>query len=401
MDERKNKSSDIKNKRPKPVGNNVLSAEDRFASIRPFKAEETQHKTDNNGEKTVQASGTSKKKAADTVKVSKAQRERFLSDDDDFSFEEIQEQGTEKNNPKAETAAKNGRVIGEISSKPKKKRKKKKKKKAQIPSAVVFVAVAVVLILVLCFFLLRVANVNIEGNVRKTDEEIIALSGIESGDHMWFFSTKTAAKQIESDPYIQFSTVERSYPNTVNITVSERAAAAVIQSVSAYAVIDASGYVLSIDDASSYNDIMSVSGMGASGYKVGTYLGDENDFMARTLLSILDAMKQSGIKDEVKSLDISNPMSIEMVMKSGISVHMGQSDDAQKKFEKLALVLPWLNQNGYTDGTVDISVQGDPVYSPPSTPTPIPTLTPTPTPILSETPDDLTEEPQFTDSPGE
>lgn len=239
--------------------------------------------------------------------------------------------------------------------------------------------------LVLSFFILRVKTINITGNVKKTEEEIIALSQIKKGDHMWFFNTEIAEKQIETDPYIAFSEVERSYPNTVNIKVTEKLAAAVIQSVSAYAVIDSQGYVLSIDDAASYDDILNVSGMGATGYKVGTYLGDENDFMARTLLSILDAMEKSGIKESVKSLDISNPMSIEMVMKNGIRVHMGQSEDAQKKFEKLVLVLPWLEQNGYLDGTVDISAKGDPVYSLPATPTPIPTPTPEPTPILEAT----------------
>lgn len=372
MDERKSKSSEIKNKKPKTAGSNVVSAEKRFASNRPFKEETPKKILNNNTDKA--------KKSAKEKETEEIERRRFLLDDEFFEEEKTDKPQKEK------TPEKKGRVIGEINAKTgKKKKKKKKKKKAQIPNAAAFIAIAAVLMLVLSFFILRVKTINITGNVKKTEEEIIALSQIKKGDHMWFFNTEIAEKQIETDPYIAFSEVDRSYPNTVNIKVTEKLAAAVIQSVSAYAVIDSKGYVLSIDDAASYDDILNVSGMGATGYKVGTYLGDENDFMARTLLSILDAMEKSGIKESVKSLDISNPMSIEMVMKNGIRVHMGQSEDAQKKFEKLVLVLPWLEQNGYLDGTVDISAKGDPVYSLPTTPTPIPTPTPTPTPIPEET----------------
>ena len=249
------------------------------------------------------------------------------------------------------------------------------------------IAAIFAVLLVLSYFLMRIEYIEVEGNILKTDDEIKMLAGIETGSHIWLISKKRAENAIETDPYIQSADIVRIYPNSISINVVERPVAAVIEGISAYAVIDESGYVLSIDDAAKYDDILRVTGMGASGYKVATYLGDENDFMARTLLSILDAMNKSGIKDDIKSLDISNPMSIKMQMKSGIYVHMGQSDNAQEKLQKLSVVLPWLSESGYCDGTVDISVQGDPVYSPPSTPTPVPTETPIPT----QTPD-LTQE---------
>lgn len=309
--------------------------------------------------------------------VSEEERARFLSDDDYIP--------TQK--PKKEAVK--GKVIGKIDPKTARKRKKKKNKKIRrIKSSILLIAVLIAVFLAVSLLLFRVNTVNVYGNVRKTDEEIAALAGIDLNTHMWFFSAKKAEDRIEKDPYIVEANIKRSYPDTLSISVLEREAVAVIQSASAYAVIDSSGYVMSIDDAASYSDIMTVSGMGASGYKVGTYLGDENDFMAKTLFSILDAMTQSGIIQDVKSLDISNPLSIKMVMRSGIAVHMGQSDDASEKFEKLAKVLPWLAERGYTDGSVDISMKGAPVYSPPYTPTPAPTLTPTPVPTPTSDVDD-------------
>ena len=235
--------------------------------------------------------------------VSEEERARFLSDDDDYV-------PTQKKT--------GGKVIGEINPQTKKKRKKKKKKKmSRAKSAMLFVAVLLAVFMAVSLLFFRVNTVNVSGNIRKTDEEIVALAGVDPNTHMWFFSAKKASGRIEKDPYIIEANIKRSYPDTLNISVLEREAVAVIQSASAYAVIDSSGYVMSIDDAASYSDIMTVSGMGASGYKVGTYLGDENDFMAKTLFLILDAMTQSGIIEDVKSLDISNPMSIKMVLKSG------------------------------------------------------------------------------------
>lgn len=115
MDERKSKSSEMKNKKPKTAGSNVVSAEKRFASNRPFKEETPKKILNNNTDKA--------KKSAKEKETEEIERRRFLLDDEFFEEEKTDKPQKEK------TPEKKGRVIGEINAKTGKKKKKKKKKK--------------------------------------------------------------------------------------------------------------------------------------------------------------------------------------------------------------------------------------------------------------------------------
>lgn len=245
-------------------------------------------------------------------------------------------------------------------------RERRHKRVAAIVSIVVS-ALCVGVGLFLTWYLLIVDTIQIKGNSDITSEEILAASGLETGKHIWLQNTNTAKAAIEDMPYIGTAEVKRVYPDKLVITVTERKEAAVVMGMNTDAVIDKDGNVLFVGTRASYEGLMSIVGLGASGFKLNTPLGDDSTFQIRTTLALLSAISNAGLVDSMDYLDVSNSLSVYLVTTSGLRVQLGQPDSAEEKLYKLKLVLPKLKQMGLdTKGTIDVSTVGDPVYSPPT-----------------------------------
>ncbi|NBI67829.1 hypothetical protein D1646_13660 [Pseudoflavonifractor sp. 60] len=75
----------------------------------------------------------------------------------------------------------------------------------------------------------RVEAVEVTGNQRYTDEEIIAASGIELGDNLYGLNKVRIDQNIRTSlPYIGNLTIDRRLPNTIAIAVTEWEAVAKI-----------------------------------------------------------------------------------------------------------------------------------------------------------------------------
>ena len=106
-------------------------------------------------------------------------------------------------------------------------------------------------------------------------------------------------------------------------------------------------------------------------------------------------------RKEITRIDLGNPLSINMETASGVRIHLGQPDRAEEKLADFKTVLPTLRSMGHdTDGTLDLSAQGDPVYSPEKTAEPIAIATPEVTAEPNTTPDpNATAQPSVTSTP--
>lgn len=261
--------------------------------------------------------------------------------------------------------------------------------------------------LLLTYFILIIDKIEVYGCERFTEEEILAASGLHTGQHMWLANLDAAVEAVEEDPYIASLEITRVYPDRLVLRVTERVEKAVILGMNTHAVIDGEGYVLSIGTRASYEGLLKVYGTGAGGYHVNQRLGEESDFHSRTLVTLLAALEKTELLNVVETLDISNPLSIYMTTFDGLTVQLGQSDNAEEKLNNFRIVLPKLIEAGYnTSGTLDLSAKDSPVYSPPDSGTTLPlepgtspdpnaTIDPNATPAsgVSPTPTDVPEDP--------
>lgn len=105
---------------------------------------------------------------------------------------------------------------------------------------VLLVAVGAVLSLTVLF---PINNITAKGSERYTAEQIIALSGIKTGDNLFVSSVKTDALR-EKLPYIESVKIKRTLPDIITITVKDAVPYACYYSDGVYYTVSRAGYVL-------------------------------------------------------------------------------------------------------------------------------------------------------------
>jgi len=317
--------------------------------------------------------------------------------------EELELPPNTKEAEKADPNKKNKKHKKKQNRSSKNNKKKKDGGSLQRTLSIAITAVVIVGLLVTAYFLLQIDRIIVSGSTRFSAQEIVRFADLELGSQLWLVKDEKVTEGIEeASPYLVVESIEREYPDTLRINIRERVEAAAISYQNMTVIIDAEGHVLSIGSRGDLTGLLLVQGMSASGYTVNQRLGELTDFYTNTLISTMDALSKHEILTEIAVLDISNPLSIVMQTTSGVEVHIGQSERLDEKMDALATVLPELDRLNLTDGTLDLSAKGDPVYSSEQTPTPLSTPSPTPDPATVTDPiqaGNMTPDPENDDMP--
>lgn len=103
-----------------------------------------------------------------------------------------------------------------------KKARVRRKVRDALISVGLIVAVLVVMLVVVYRLLFVISDINIEGNLRYTSEEILTASGVMEGDNLYSFSSKDVGEIISLRcPNISYVDVERTPPGTIEFIVEE------------------------------------------------------------------------------------------------------------------------------------------------------------------------------------
>ena len=223
-------------------------------------------------------------------------------------------------------------------------------------------------ILATLYYWLLIQRIEVEGNTTIPRADVLSQAGINVGEHILLVNTGEARARLLENPLIQDATIQRVYPDKLRIIIQERQPIAAIAGGGSYAIIDAEGYVISIEK--SPGDLLEVFGMGSTGFQVNQRLGETGDFYSNILISVIEALNQAGIAEDMQSLDMTQPLSVNLESKDGYTIHLGQTEDLLDKLANLPAIIQRLEEMGLQGGTIDLAVQGDPVYSPPATPAP-------------------------------
>ncbi|MBO4562270.1 MAG: FtsQ-type POTRA domain-containing protein [Clostridia bacterium] len=272
----------------------------------------------------------------------------------------------------------------------------KKRRSAAFFAVLIIACVAAFLIIM--FFVTRVDTITVTGAERYSDESIINLSGLFTGKNLYFYDLDAAKRSIETDPYLKCRGIQRIFPTELNILISERMEFAYIpMGAGSCAVMDETGYVLSIRRENECEGLIPIYGLSSMGFSVGTNIAsDKSKLRPYTVMEIIEAVGERSYA--IRSIDISNSSSVKLGTVDGVTVMLGDSIDIANKIERMFAILKKLDP-ARTDGAViyvNASGTTDISY-----PTPVPTETPAPTdePIETDVPAE-TDEPDDTEEPG-
>lgn len=114
---------------------------------------------------------------------------------------------------------------------------------------IVIAVVGVVAVLIVAFAvsvspLFDIDRVVVKGTARTTAAQVATAGGVHSGDAMLWLHVGEAEQAISALPWIRDARVEREWPGTVTIVVTERTAVGWVDTGSGPALVDRTGRVL-------------------------------------------------------------------------------------------------------------------------------------------------------------
>ena len=92
----------------------------------------------------------------------------------------------------------------------------------------------------------NIKNIEIVGNQKLTNEEIISLSQVQKDENTFKLVKSNVQKNIKQNAYVENVKIKRNLPDTITIEIEERTPTYMITFANAYAYINNQGYFLEI-----------------------------------------------------------------------------------------------------------------------------------------------------------
>jgi len=186
----------------------------------------------------------------------------------------------------------------------------------------IYIAIGVALIAIMTIIgggvFLRVLEINIEGSNRYTDDEILAVSGLEFGDNLLFMNGDRISSNIrEAKPFVIDVSVTRMPPSGVLIEIYESNALARVLFEGEIYIIDSSGRVLEVVGAGQANiaSLIEVRGVNPENPAPGNILRSSRldaDTRIQAMKEVLSLLEQEDFYHNITYIDVSNITNIHL-----------------------------------------------------------------------------------------
>ena len=167
-------------------------------------------------------------------------------------------------------------------------------------------AVAVVAALTMFF---KVSTVEVTGSSRYRDGEVAAASGVELGDNLVLLDKYRIAQRIYTElPYVTEARINRKFPSTLVLEVTETTAVASIQGAGGYWLLSAGEKLLEAVDETGAQDYLRITGLEAVNPAVSARLElpEDSPITLERLGQLLSAMERLEMLGRADGLDLSD-----------------------------------------------------------------------------------------------
>ena len=157
----------------------------------------------------------------------------------------------------------------------------------------------------------RITAVAINGRKQLTQDEVLAIGGVNGRSSLLFLDAATVRDKLEANPWIGEATVLKLYPGQIQIDIVERTAFALWQHDGRLAVIADDGAVLEPYLSRRFISLPLVVGKGA-------------DTRARDFLALLDRYPQ--VKSQTKAAILVGERRWNLRLKDGLDIRLPEHD---------------------------------------------------------------------------
>lgn len=224
-----------------------------------------------------------------------------------------------------------------------KKHPSKKRRKVVLRKYFLF---AIILIILYLFVFktdyFSVKNIEVVGNKKLSNSEIIKASLCNKGENILKVNTRTGEESIRRLPYVKDCKIKRKFPNTIIIQVEERKEIAAIPYSNLVALIDKEGYVLTIEKDSKNIKLPRLIGLS----KVEVKIGDNvfHQVKIENIEQFIVLSDKLGLLDKIEYIDFSDEKNVTFQINQDTNVAFGHLDNVKYKLDFLIKILEDLNK---------------------------------------------------------
>ena len=204
--------------------------------------------------------------------------------------------------------------------------------------AFVFVSLVGVVLCLTVFF--KVKNVEVNGLTLYREDQIVGVGGVVNNSNLVRTDTKLIEQRLKDNlVFIETAEVEKKYPSTLIINVTEAVKAAdIMLDNGKFCTVSTSGRVLELSNAAQTGDIPVVKGFELSTEKAGGELESKDKNKLRIYNEIMRIINAIDFENIVQ-IDLSNRSGITMVYDNRISLELGSSVDLDYKLNYFKAVI--------------------------------------------------------------
>ena len=211
-------------------------------------------------------------------------------------------------------------------------------------ASVVLTAVVIVSALTLFF---KVDQISVSGNSRYTQEEIVLLSGVKSGDNLILLDKYEIARKLYTElPYITDVRIKRQLPDGLLVEVTETVSAMAVEGAGGWWLVSDCGKVLEAADCAAEGHLL-LQGMTAEAPVIGQQLALSAEGLVTTdrLLELVAALSERGMLEKTDSVDASDAAKLVIGYDGRFDVELHYDADFDFKLDCLRSVVNELEPN--------------------------------------------------------
>lgn len=217
--------------------------------------------------------------------------------------------------------------------------------------------IAIVILLSLTVFF-KIDVIEVQGETRYEQEQIIAACCIQKGDNLFLSNTAPGEEKIAHDfPYIETVSIQKEFFNKIIISVKEAVPASIVESNGKYAVLSDKGKILQIDDSKKFS-VPIVMGAELEEMRISEKIVYKEKNVEKYVQEIVLAIKDNKIKDIV-TIDISKLTYIFLERKDGFKIIIGDPENIAYKLRTAKAIMDKNASSGVISDGVDVSLASE------------------------------------------
>ena len=210
------------------------------------------------------------------------------------------------------------------------------------------ISFSVVLFLVICgtiYYLttpvFNISSILVYGNEKNSVDTYISLSGLNiNGTNIFAFTNGNIKKRIKENSYVEEVKIERKFPNTVELYITERKVDYQINYLNSYIYLNNQGYVLEINEEK--KDVLLIDGLTSlsDNIEVGQRLANEDLIKLDTILKVTNYLKYNSVGSKLTKIDATDEENFTLIFaKEEKIAYIGNSSSITEKMTAVVKVL--------------------------------------------------------------